>query len=88
SSSAKEPSTDRQVARWRQEYAELENTILALEGELDLVTEKMAQPEVYADGALIRETSLRHRAIVDELEELYQRWEGLLEQMESRNLTL
>ena len=34
------------------------------------------------------ETSLRHRAIVDELEELYQRWEGLLEQMESRNLTL
>ena len=67
------------------ELIELEETIVQMEEELQRLTEQMADPEIYVDGAAIRSVSLQHRQVSEELKALYERWEGLLGELESRN---
>jgi ATP-binding cassette subfamily F protein 3 len=69
----------------KKDLAELEEIIVGMEEELQSLTEQMADPEIYVDGPTIRTISLRHREISEELETLYERWEGLFSELESRN---
>ncbi len=76
---------ERTETRWKKELQELEELILQLEEEQSAFVEQMAAPEIYADGAAIREVSLLHREASLELEGLYRRWERLVSLLESRN---
>ncbi|MGI6566083.1 MAG: ABC-F family ATP-binding cassette domain-containing protein [Firmicutes bacterium] len=73
----REPSRDVQ-----KELAQLEATITLAERELEQLTQEMADPDIYLDGEAIRSVSLRHREISQNLEQLYQRWEGLILELE------
>ncbi|NMB46941.1 MAG: ABC-F family ATP-binding cassette domain-containing protein [Firmicutes bacterium] len=79
------PAAPKESAKLRADLAALEETIAEREDELQSLTQQMADPKVYADGPAIRSVSLQHREISEELEALYERWEGLLSNLDSRN---
>lgn len=69
----------------RRELAGIEDVIIQMEEEQRSLMQQMADPSIYVDGGQIRGISLRHREISEELQALYQKWEGLLGELDSRN---
>jgi ATP-binding cassette subfamily F protein 3 len=65
----------RQEARRKQQIAELENAIIALEEEKSLLEEQMADGETYQDGDTARQAVSRYEKVQQKLHELYMEWE-------------
>ena len=79
---------ERGAGHYKQELQDLETLILQLEEEQEALLQQMADPEIYVDGAAMREISLLREEAGRELEELYEKWEQLVSLLESRNPNL
>ncbi len=63
----------------RQKLKDLENLIEAAEDEIKTLEGKMADPSLYQDDYLARETVLRYNQLKTDLDEYYKQWEELME---------
>ncbi len=63
--------------RRQKELEEVQERIEAGEAELADLEARMASPEIFSDAQASREAAERHRALQDELAQLYARWEEL-----------
>jgi ATP-binding cassette subfamily F protein 3 len=69
--------TQRSEQKKLKEVAEVEAMIAELEGEVAALEAQMADPELYHDAARWKEISARHALLKDEVNNLFERWEGL-----------
>lgn len=72
---SEERRADAALAR---KIAELETVIEGLEEEKAQVEAALADPSIYSDAEQAKETTLRHRAVTEELEKAYADWEELV----------
>jgi ATP-binding cassette subfamily F protein 3 len=74
---ASRKETQKSEQKRLKEVAEVEAKITEREGEVAALEAQMADPELYHDAARWKEISARHALLKDEVNHLFDRWEGL-----------
>jgi ATP-binding cassette, subfamily F, member 3 len=77
----KRAAAERRNARYRatkdlrREVAKVEGALGRVEAEIAALQHQLADPDVYADGARVKELVAQHGAAKDRAQELFERWE-------------
>ncbi len=82
---ARDKAVARELARARRRLAELEGEIQAHEERLEGLGARLAEPDVWRDGAAARELEAQHQALREGLESRYGEWEALAGALEEGN---